>query len=171
MNMDKYLMLNFDDIDYVSLTEDQLKDLSVAGEPFIATYALAELTARKSPLTRQVAYELLMSKQTDEQLRASALEALFKEDQAAFEGYVTAHLEQMSEGLFRTVLEILSEEQPSFSTTSSTSLVHAVHSRLAHDREKGVSPMDREHIETFQKMYDASTENDGVPASARESKA
>jgi hypothetical protein len=64
------------DIDYSSLSERQLMRLSQGTEPYIATSAMHELGARRSPEAAAIALAVLDAPASDAYLRAAALGVL-----------------------------------------------------------------------------------------------
>lgn len=70
------LMLTADDIDYAAQSEDTLAGLTLGGDPYIATYALGELSHRFPSRAADVAGKVVRDRHEDDSVRASALQLL-----------------------------------------------------------------------------------------------
>ena len=59
-------MLTADDIDYAAQSEDTLAGLTLGGDPYIATYALGELSYRYPTRAAEVALDLVRDPHEDD---------------------------------------------------------------------------------------------------------
>ena len=77
---DYLLMMTDDKIDYSSLSEKTLIDLSLESDPFIANSSLGELSKRKSDRVVEVAWKVIYQSDKEPTLQANALTILFHFD-------------------------------------------------------------------------------------------
>jgi hypothetical protein len=78
MEINELMRLTDDEIDYDALSDDELKELALGDELFIATSALGELDNRNGNLGAEVAWEILSNSKSERYLQAAALETLFQ---------------------------------------------------------------------------------------------
>ncbi|MFT4166628.1 MAG: hypothetical protein QM650_15425 [Microlunatus sp.] len=76
--LSRLLLLTADQIDYGSLPIEVLGELSLAGDPYIASCALTELQKRDSAKLISVAEDLVSDVTQDDDLRASAFAILLE---------------------------------------------------------------------------------------------
>ncbi len=84
MNFDDWILLDAEAIPYGELDDQLLKRLVLEqADPFIATYALGELSMRSSELCRETAYTILQQRTADHFLLGQAFCVLYDSDKDA----------------------------------------------------------------------------------------
>ncbi|GEM_PF-6722051 len=128
--LDLLLMMNCDDIDYSSLSEDMLKTLALENELYIATLALGELEKRESKAVDSIAWKILAESHGDSYLQAAALESLFKVNPEQAFQYMTKQVVSCDPYILNSMMELMLEEQPYFKAKNISSLVKIILARL-----------------------------------------
>lgn len=137
-------MLNADDIEYASLTDDVLEHLALSEEPYIATLSVAELVRRHSPRARPVIDKLLSGSEADRYLRVAALEGMYElEPDGAFQ-YIAAHARTSDPYLVNSMVELILANEPDPKADPARSAIRAVAERLrAQPETEEISPQQR----------------------------
>lgn len=109
MNLESLTLLNDSDIDYTSLTLEQLESLALGEELFIATSALSELYCREQILAEKIAWQILENCYGDVYLQASALEIAFECNQNKTIFFIKQNFANFDDYLQNTVQELITE--------------------------------------------------------------
>jgi hypothetical protein len=126
------LLMNADDIDYDSLPTATLRALAVEVEPYIATYALAELSSRDQRAAGQAAREILAGQTADAYLRSSALRALYRANADEAVAWIADNVAESEDVLVKAIVELLDDEDDWCGAPSSGRALEALARRLAH---------------------------------------
>ncbi len=153
MEIHELMMLTDNEIDYDSLSDDELKELALGDELFIATSALGELENRNSNLGAEVAWEILSNAKGDRYLQAAALETLFQSNQKRALHYMTQRSRNWDHYLLKTVIELIIENPSVFSSGLGWSVSRLIRERITNfkDEEQFIAP---ELIDSFLRLYD-----------------
>jgi mRNA-degrading endonuclease RelE of RelBE toxin-antitoxin system len=153
MEIHELMMLTDDEIDYNTLSDDELKELALGDELFIATSALGELENRNGNLGAEVAWEILSNAKGDRYLQSAALETLFQTNRKRALHYMSQHEQNCDHYLLKTVIELIIENPSDFSSGIGWSV-----SRLARERIKNFKNAEEfiapELIGSFLKLYE-----------------
>ncbi|BDA66615.1 hypothetical protein CAL7716_007810 [Calothrix sp. PCC 7716] len=152
MDINEFMMLTDEDIDYSSLSVDILKGLALGDELFIATSALGELSRRNSSVAVSTAWEILLNSRGDCYLQAAALETIFEYDQEKALTYISEQVPKCNTYILNSILEIMIENEFVFKSKNVSSLVSIVLQRV-----KGLDSTTQypepEVIDNFLNMY------------------
>jgi hypothetical protein len=154
LTIDQLRLLSDHDIEYWRLSDDLLAQLATGYDQFVATSALYELSKRRSDRAAQVAREILRQQIADHFLRGSALGVLFKFEPAEAIDAIRRMIGSADDVLVRSVIELIQEERPAFTSEPGLSAARAVAARA---RELG-PPDDAEDAaerEKFLAVYPA----------------
>lgn len=153
MEIHELMMLTDDEIDYNTLSDDELKELALGDEMFIATSALGELENRKSKKASNIACSILSNSKGDRYLQAAALETLFQSNQKRALHYMTQRSQNWDHYLLKTVIELIIENPSVFSSGLGCSVSHLIRERITNfkDEEQFIAP---ELIDSFLRLYD-----------------
>jgi hypothetical protein len=130
MDINEFMMLTDEDIDYSSLSVDTLKRLALGDELFIATSALGELSRRNSSIAASTAWEILSNSRGDCYLQAAALETLYEYDQEKALTYIIQQVTKCNTYILNSILEIMIENESVFKSKNVSSLVSIVLQRV-----------------------------------------
>lgn len=114
MQITDLMMLNDDDIDYSSLSEDTLKALALGEELFMANSALVELAIRHRSLAAELAFKILENSLGDSYLKATALEIMVNNNREKAIELIQSQIHTWDEYMLNTVREIIAENQNYF---------------------------------------------------------
>jgi hypothetical protein len=103
------LMYTPDEIDFGSLSTDTLQALALEIDPFIATYALAELSGRDRAVERATGRKLL-GQTNDPWLRSSAFGIVLGDDPEAALSWLVANIDQLDDDELARLLEPLADD-------------------------------------------------------------
>jgi hypothetical protein len=103
------LMYTPDEIDFGSLSTDTVRALALEIDPFIATYALAELSSRGRDVERETARQLLRSTD-DPWLRASSFDIVLGDDPQAAVAWLREHVDTLDDDTLGRLLEPLADD-------------------------------------------------------------
>jgi mRNA-degrading endonuclease RelE of RelBE toxin-antitoxin system len=153
MEINELMMLTDDEIDYDTLSDDELKELALGDELFIATSALGELENRKSKKASNIACSILSNSKGDRYLQAAALETLFQSNQKRALHYITQRSRNWDHYLLKTVIELIIENPSVFSSGLGLSVSRLIRERITNfkDEEQFLAP---ELIDSFLRLYD-----------------
>jgi mRNA-degrading endonuclease RelE of RelBE toxin-antitoxin system len=153
MEINELMMLTDDEIDYQTLSDDELKELALGDEMFIATSALGELENRKSKKASNIACSILSNSKGDRYLQAAALETLFQSNQKRALHYMTQRSQNWDHYLLKTVIELIIENPSVFSSGLGWSVSRLIRERITNfkDEEQFIAP---ELIDSFLRLYD-----------------
>lgn len=153
MESNELMMLADNEVDYDTLSEDELKELALGDELFIATSALGELANRNGNLGAEVAWEILSNAKGDRYLQAAALETLFQGNPELALDYMKEQAQKCDRYLLNTVIELIIENPSNFSSGLGWSVSRLAHERIKNfkDEEEFIAP---ELIDSFLKLYD-----------------
>jgi mRNA-degrading endonuclease RelE of RelBE toxin-antitoxin system len=153
MEIHELMMLTDDEIDYNTLSDDELKELALGDELFIATCALGELENRNGNLGADVAWEILSNSKGDRYLQAAALETLFQSNQKRALHYMSQQAQKCDRYLLKTIIELIIENPSDFSSGIGWSVSRLARERIKNfkDQEEFITP---ELIGSFLNLYD-----------------
>lgn len=148
--LDLLLMMNDDDINYDHLSEDILATLALELEPYIASSALVELSARESTLLIPISQKILSNPLSDQFLQATALEILFEAEANQAMTYMLEYALHGGSYLLDAIIDLMIRYERYFTSDLGQRLVKMVQDRL--DRLKDES-MEIELGEEFTQLY------------------
>jgi hypothetical protein len=150
MEINELMMLTDDEIDYENLSDDELKELALGDELFIATSALGELENRKSKQASNIACSILSNSKGDRYLQAAALETLFQSNQKRALHYMNQRTRNWDHYLLKTVIELIIENPSVFSSGLGWPVSRLIRERIKNfkDEEQFIAP---ELIDSFLK--------------------
>jgi predicted DNA-binding protein len=152
MEIHKLMMLTDDEIDYNTLSDDELKELALGDELFIATSALGELENRNGNLGAEVAWEILSNAKGDRYLQAAALETLFQGNPELALDYMKEQAQKCDRYLLNTIIELMIENSSDFQSDLASSVSRLIRERIKnlHNQEQIIAP---EVIDSFLNLY------------------
>jgi hypothetical protein len=152
MEIHELMMLTDDEIDYNTLSDEELKELALGDEMFIATSALGELENRNSNLGAEVAWEILSSSKGDRYLQSAALETIFQSNRELAWDYISQHVWDCDRYILNTILELMIENPSDFQSALASSVFLLVRERIKNlnQEEECISP---EVIDSFLNLY------------------
>ena len=130
MEINELMMLTDNEIDYDTLSEDELKELALGDELFIATSALGELENRKSHLGTEVAWEILSNAKGDRYLQAAALETLFQGNPELALDYMKEQAQKCDRYILNTIMELMIENKDDFKSGIALSVSRLISERI-----------------------------------------
>lgn len=150
MEIHELMMLTDDEIDYNTLSDDELKELALGDELFIATSALGELENRNGNLGAEVAWEILSNAKGDRYLQAAALETLFQCNRELALDYMKEQAQKCDRYLLKTVIDLIIENPSVFSSGLGWPVSRLIRERIKSfkDEEQFIAP---ELIDSFWK--------------------
>lgn len=153
MEMHELMMLTDNEINYENLSDDELKELALGDELFIATSALGELESRKSKKASNIACSILSNYKGDRYLQAAALETLFQSNQKRALHYMNQRSRNWDHYLLKTVIELIIENPSVFSSGLGWPVFRLIRERITNfkDEKQFIAP---ELIDSFLKLYD-----------------
>jgi hypothetical protein len=152
MEIHELMMLTDDEIDYNTLSDDELKELALGDELFIATSALGELENRNGNLGAEVAWEILSNAKGDRYLQAAALETFFQGNPELALDYMKEQAQKCDRYVLKTILELMIENSSDFQSQLASSVSHILGERIKnlHNQEDIIAP---EVIDSFLSLY------------------
>src|SRR5919202_5449730 len=152
MEINELMMLTDDEIDYDTLSDDQLKELALGDELFIATSALGELENRNANLGAEVAWEILSNSKGDRYLQAAALETLFQGNPELALDYMKEQVQKCDRYLLNTIIQLIIENSSDFHSHLDSSVSRLICERIKtlHSQEQIIAP---EVIDSFLSVY------------------
>lgn len=130
MEIHELMMLTDDEIDYDTLSDDELKELALGDELFIATSALGELENRKGNLGAEVAWEILSNAKGDRYLQAAALETLFQGNPELALDYMKEQAQKCDRYILNTIMELMIENKDDFKSGIALSVSRLISERI-----------------------------------------
>lgn len=153
MEINELMILTDNEIDYGNLSDEELKELALGDELFIATSALGELENRNSNLGAEVAWEILSNSKGDRYLQAAALETLFQGNPELALDYMKEHAQKCDRYILKTAIELMIENPSDFKSGLAWSVSGFVRERIKNlkNGEEFIAP---ELIDTFLNLFD-----------------
>ena len=130
MEINELMMLTDNEIDYDTLSEDELKELALGDELFIATCALGELENRNGNLGADVAWEILSNSKGDRYLQAAALETLFQGNPELALDYMKEQAQKCDRYILNTIMELMIENKDDFKSGIALSVSRLISERI-----------------------------------------
>lgn len=147
-----------DDVNYINLSEDVLKQLALGDELFIATSALVELRLRKTASSAIIAWKILSKTLGDKYLQAAALSVLFDMNQEQAINFMLKQTQYSDSYILNTVMELMIENETDFKSEPASSIVSLVKERLR-ELDHSTKLPEAEVRDRFLDIYGASEKN------------
>jgi hypothetical protein len=142
MEIDELMILADNQIDYNTLSTENLKELVLGDELFIATFALGELANRNSKLAAEVAWKILSKSKGDHYLQAAALETVFQSNRELALDYMSRHAQEGNYYILNTIMELMIENKNDFQSGMPLSVSCLVYEQIKklNDEEDFIEP-------------------------------
>lgn len=130
MNLDDLSLLSDNQIDYGTLPDSLLRDLTLGDDLFIATSALVTLSQRRSKLAQTLASDILEKGLGDRYIQAAAIDVLFDMNPTSALDFITKQIQTCDAYLFNVILELMVQNYDYFNRSNRFQIIEIASKRL-----------------------------------------
>jgi hypothetical protein len=149
---DYLIMAGDENINYESLTDEELKALAKCDDLSIAGSAITELGIRQSPETAELAEMILIGDRFDRYAKATALGVLFSVNQDRALEFINREIDVADPYVFDTILDILVTNRADINDEYLSRIIKSAMNRLAKLSRTAKYPTD-ETVDSFIKTF------------------